>query len=91
MVACKREHGAVFVRIGLTGKGIEPNYLVTSNRSYPDGFPEGRPKFMVAYSGRTHDPFDWEDVDLKPLSWSDELLDGSQVLALFREVNGRTL
>jgi hypothetical protein len=90
MVVCKKQHGAVFVRIGITGKGIEPNYLVTSNRSDPDGFPEGIPKFIVAYNGRTHEPFDWEDVDLKPLSWSRELLDGAQVLALYNEVNGRT-
>ena len=47
-------------------------------------------KFIVAYNGRTHEPFDWEDVDLKPLSWSRELLDGAQVLALYNEVNGRT-
>jgi hypothetical protein len=28
MYACKREHGAAAVKIGVVGKGIVPNYLI---------------------------------------------------------------
>jgi hypothetical protein len=90
MVSCKRVHGTVFVRIGITGKGIEPNYLITSNRSDFDGFPDGAPEFIVAYNGRTHEPFNWSGDDLRTQSWSREPSDGPEVVALLQKVKGRS-
>lgn len=81
MAECKRSHGDAFVRFGNTGKGIAPNYLITSNRSDIDGFPDGQPKSMIAYSGRSHPPFDWDDLQLQTVHWNFDVVEGRQILA----------
>lgn len=88
MLDCKREQGTAFVRIGLTGEGIAPNYLVTSNESDPDGFPFGSAKYMRAFNGRTHHSLFLKDHQLIGCSWSRDVAEGARVYDLLKAVKG---
>jgi hypothetical protein len=89
MVECKKQYGVVFVRVGKTGEGIAPNYLVTSNRSDPDGFPDGVAPHIKAYNGRSHRSLDLKFFQLRSLNWSNDIADGKRVYDLFKAVEGK--
>ncbi len=58
LVAVRREHGEVVVRIGVRGKGVMPNYRVDHA--------EESSRSISAFDGATHKPFtDVRSIDMK--------------------------
>src|SRR5258708_524536 len=55
MGECWRQHGAALVRIGVTGRGRAPHYLIEHQKS---------PSVFAVYRGSSHKPF--EDLGERP-------------------------
>lgn len=76
-----RKHGSATVRIGATGKGIAPNYVVE-----PD-LPEfGGELHAIAFNGRSHQEMAKDDSDAGPRNWNYERLSVQEVQKLYQLV-----
>ncbi|MER9687877.1 MULTISPECIES: hypothetical protein [unclassified Mesorhizobium] len=88
----KRRHGSAFVRIGITGRGMMPNYRLEPTNDSVMGFladlVQGGDvdRHFVAYHGRNHEQLDWGPKELKGPHWSSAYLDHETVRTLLLEL-----
>jgi len=71
MSSCKKKHGAAFVRIGTTGRGLAPHYRVEPEFEFEkilDG--DLWDAQFVAYHGRSHKQLSWGFGELRDDHWS---------------------
>jgi hypothetical protein len=79
MGAMRPQHGAVVVRIGITGKGVMPNYRIDH---------AGEPSRSIsAFDGQTHKPFtDVRNIDTE--NWSTRSLTYDEVRGVLGQIRG---
>ncbi|MER9937122.1 hypothetical protein [Mesorhizobium sp. M0088] len=92
----KRRHGSVYVRIGITGRGMMPNYrLEPTNDSmgFLTDIVQGGDvaRHFEAYHGRNHEQLDWGQRELKGPHWSGSYLSHEALLKLLEELPDLTV
>jgi hypothetical protein len=80
---CRGEHGVASVRIGITGEGKAPNYLVEYSEEGP-----GSPPIFGAFHGRSHKRLVEKDA-VRDEHWSQDVLYFEDVQRLIGEIRSR--
>jgi hypothetical protein len=83
MWKCKREHRDASVRIGVTGHGKSPNYLVEYSA---EG--SGSPPIFGAFHGRSHKKF-VEEAAVRDEHWSEDVMYFSAVQELIGKIRSK--
>ena len=80
MLDFEKEHGAAFVRIGMTGRGIAPNYRIEPGEL--DNYLDDKWLDCSAFSGLSHKKSDWGIYDLRGEHWSVKGMNCNEVQTL---------
>ena len=86
MAACHKKHGAAYVTIGTSSKGVAPHYRVApGDRFLEEAFADDRAPFNQGFHGRNHKLLPWGEGQLRGAHWSARSMSYMEICALLGE------